>query len=281
MPGTGSAEREGAASPPQSAPTTPTQKSNNASSKAADSVEQHDFANPTLGIINNISRRTSTSGISSPSREGTPPPLPPRPQLSYLNSRPSTSHSIRKAPSRPQLVSKATTQLSLSNGQAFGTESRDDAPASDSAKQRTFLGLNLPSHSASDADDSASIRSYMPGAEGVGEGESILGEIMGQEEKTETEKTLLRSLGHKFADGQAESMFPPDPEFDAAFNREFDEIDSMSVDGSNEGLKCTVCLKVACADVVNRSCYAPMACETEAFLDSIECWKTHIQPTWR
>jgi hypothetical protein len=121
----------------------------------------------------------------------------------------------------------------------------------------------------------------MPGAEGVGEGESILGEIMGQEEKTETEKTLLRSLGHKFADSQAESMFPPDPGFDAAFNREFDEIDNMGVDGSNEGLTCTTCPEVACADVVNRSRYASMACKIEAFPHPIKRWEAHIQSTWR
>jgi hypothetical protein len=118
--------------------------------------------------------------------------------------------------------------------------------------------------------------SYMTRTEGMGEGESILGEIMGREEKTETEKTLLRSLGHKFVESEAQSMFPPDPQFDAAFNREFDDIEDMNVDGSNEGLAYTMCFEVACADVVNRSCYAPMACQTEAFLDLIECRQTHI-----
>ncbi|OAK99786.1 vacuolar fusion protein MON1 [Phaeosphaeriaceae sp. SRC1lsM3a] len=233
MPETGSAASEGAASPSQSAPTTPTQKSSNASSKKADNGEQHDFANPTLNIINNISRRTSASGLSSPSREGTPPPLPPRPQLGYLSSRPSTSHSIHKAPSRPQLVSKATTQLSLSNGQAFGNESRADMATVEDG-QRGFLGVSLPSHGAGEADDSASIVSYMPGTGALGEAESILGEVMGQEEKTETEKMLLRTLGHKLADSEAQSMFLPDPQFDAAFNCEFDEIEAIGESGSNE-----------------------------------------------
>ncbi|KAF1920387.1 trafficking protein Mon1-domain-containing protein [Ampelomyces quisqualis] len=233
MPETGSVECDGASSWPQSAPTTPTQKSSHGSLKKADDVAQHAFANPTLSIINGISRRTSTSGISSPSREGTPPPLPPRPQLGFLSSRPPTSHSLRKAPSRPQLVSKATTQLSLSNGQAFGTESRDDAPASDAAKQRSFLGVSRPSR-ASEADDNASVVSYMTRAEGVGEGESILGEMTGREEKTETEKTLLKSLGPNFIDSGAQSLFPPDAQFDAAFNREFDEMEDINGDGSNE-----------------------------------------------
>lgn len=196
-----------------------------------------------------------------------------------MSSRPSTSHSIRKAPSRPQLVSKATTHLSLSNGQAFGTESRDDT-ATIATKQRTFLGGNLASHSASDADDNASVKSFMPGVEGMGDGESIMGEVMGKEEKTDTEKTLLRTLWHKFADSEAQSMFPLDPDFDAAFGREFDEIEDMSTDGSNEGLTYTAYLEVACADAVNRSCHASMARETQAFPHLIECRKAHIQQTW-
>lgn len=279
MPETGSAEPEGAPSPSRSAPSTPTQASSNASTKA-DHVDQHDFANPTLNIINSISRRPSTSSIIAPSREGTPPPLPPRPQLGFLSSRPSTSHSIRKTPSRPQLVSKATTQLSLSNGQAFGTESRDDSPASSASKQRSFLGVNQPSNNASDVDDSASVRSYMP-REGAGDTESILGEVMGQQEKSATERTLLGALGHRFVDTEAQSMFPIDHDFEGAFNREFDEVEVMAADGSNEGQAYTMHVEIACADVVNRSCYAPVAGEIEALLDSVERWQAHIQQTRR
>jgi hypothetical protein len=170
----------------------------------------------------------------------------------------------------------------LSNGQAFGVEARDDSASSDAAtKQRSSIGVNLPSHSASDADDGASVRSYMPAGDSTVEVESILGEVMGRDEKTETEKTLLRSLGHKFVESEAQSMFPPDAEFDAAFDREFDDIESMSADGSNEGLAYTMHLDIACADVVNRGCYAPMACQTEAFPHPVQCWQTHIQQTWR
>jgi hypothetical protein len=269
MPETGSAESGGAD------PATPPQPSNDVMPKKADSVEQHDFANPTLNIINSLSRRASTSALSAPpSREGTPPPLPPRPRPGFLHARPSTSHSIhsiRKAPSRPQLVSKATTQLSLSNGQAFGSESRDDSASSNGTKQRSFLGANLHSHSASDADDGASVRSFVPAGDGAAGAESILGEVMDRDEKTETEKKLMRSLGHNFVESEAQSMFPPDAEFDVAFHREFDDIESLSADGSNEGLASALHLDVACADVVNRDCYAPMACQTEAFFDLVQC----------
>jgi hypothetical protein len=107
--------------------------------------------------------------------------------------------------------------------------------------------------------------------EGMGDTESILGEVMGQQEKSATEKTLLRSLGHKFVDSEAQSMFPPDPQFDAAFDHEFDEIEDMKPDGSNEGQTHTVPIDIARADVVNRSGYAPMACKAQAFPHSLEC----------
>jgi hypothetical protein len=166
----------------------------------------------------------------------------------------------------------------LSNGQAFSNDARDDALASSASKQHSFPGMmSMPSRNTSDADDSASVRSYMPGAEGEVETESILGEIMDQQEKSGTEKTLLRSLGHKFVDSEALSMFPSDPEFDAAFDREFDEVEDISTDGSNEGLAYSVCLKVARADVVNRGCYAPMACKAQAFPHLIECRQAHLQ----
>lgn len=277
---TGDAEPQTPTSEHGSAPTTPTQKSSNAStrSKQADNVEAHDFANPTLNIIRHFSRSTSTSSIAS--KEETPPPLPPRPQLGVLNSRPSTSHSTAHsiAPSRPQLLSKATTQLSYANSQARGSDSRDESLT---AKPRNFLDVHLPSRGASDTEDSASVRSYAPTIDAAGEAESILGEVMESQEKSEQERALLRSLGHKLVDAEAQSIFPPDPWFEKAFDREFDNIDEMKTDGSNEGQAYVMCLQVASADVENRSCYAPVARETEAFPHPLECRQAHIQPAWR
>jgi hypothetical protein len=123
-----------------------------------------------------------------------------------------------------------------------------------------------------DADDSSSIRSYAPTIGAGGYTESILGEVMGPEEKSEQEKSLLKSLGHKFVDAEAQSMFPPDPYFEAAFKLEFEEIDEMAEDGSNEGPSHAVYLGLAPADVVNRSCYAALARQTEAFPHPLECW---------
>ncbi|CAI9625972.1 unnamed protein product [Alternaria burnsii] len=214
-----------------SSPTTPTQESSNGSAKSmtGEPIEQQDFANPTLSIIRSFSRSTSTGSLAS--KEEAPPPLPPRPGLGLL-SRPSTSHST--APGRPQLLSKATTQLSVARTQAFATDAKDESPTSSGPKPRDVVGANLGSHNLSDADDSASIRSYAPTIEAAGYQESILGEVMGQVEKSEQEKSLLRTLRHKFVDAEAQGMFPPDPHFEAAFHREFDDVDDMAMDGSNE-----------------------------------------------
>ncbi|CAN9155435.1 unnamed protein product [Alternaria alternata] len=236
---TGNAEPQTPISEGPSSPTTPTQKSSNGSAKSmtGEPIEQQDFANPTLSIIRSFSRSTSTGSLAS--KEEAPPPLPPRPGLGLLSrpglgllSRPSTSHST--APGRPQLLSKATTQLSVARTQAFATDAKDELPTSSGPKPRDVLGANLGSHNLSDADDSASIRSYAPTIEAAGYQESILGEVMGQVEKSEQEKSLLRTLGHKFVDAEAQSMFPPDPYFEAAFHREFDDVDDMAMDGSNE-----------------------------------------------
>ncbi|KAF1946473.1 DUF254-domain-containing protein [Clathrospora elynae] len=226
---TGTAEPQMPTAEGPSSPTTPTQKSSNASSESrkAEKAEQQDFANPTLHIIRHFSRSTSDSSLVS--REGTPPPLPPRsrPRLDSFASRPGTSHST--APSRPQLLSKATTQLSVATTQAFGADSRDDSP-----KTRNFPGAKQAQRHVSDAEDGASIRSYAPVTDMVVEIESLLSEVLGQQEQSEQEKALLRSLAPKFVDTAAQSMFPPDPDFDAAFNREFDAVDELAPDGSNE-----------------------------------------------
>ncbi|KAI4955535.1 Vacuolar fusion protein mon1 [Alternaria rosae] len=228
---TGNAEPQTPISEGPSSPTTPTQKSSNASAKSitGEPIEQQDFANPTLSIIRNFSRSTSASSVAT--KEETPPPLPPRPALGLL-SRPSTSHST--APGRPQLLSKATTQLSVARTQAFAIDAKDESPTSSGPKTRDVLGASLGAHNLSDADDGASIRSYAPTIEAAGYQESLLGEVMGQAEKSEQEESLLRTLGHRFVDAEAQSMFPPDPYFEEAFRREFDEVDEMAMDGSNE-----------------------------------------------
>jgi hypothetical protein len=265
---------------PNDAPNDPAPPVIDDAPKKTDGVEQHDFANPTLGIIGNASRRASYSGATSPSREGTPPPLPPRPQrgVPSFSSRPASSHSVARRPSRPQLVSKATTQLSVTNTQAYGSDSRDDSISPASSKPRHVLP-NLSSNATSEADDSASIRSDAPTIAEAG-GESILGEIVDTTEKSRQEETLLRSLGHRFNDAERQSMFPPDPDFESAFGREFDDVDDMAADGSNEGQRDVRCPCLLCTDTHRRTSHAAMASEAEALPNPLERGKAHLQSAW-
>ena len=258
-----SAELPVAGTAAKSAPTTPT-------TKKSDNVEQQEFVNPTINFIQSLSRKTSTSALSTISREGTPPPLPPRPRnISY--SRPPTSHST--APSRPQLVSKATTQLTYADSHGHQNDSREGSPVP-RPKTRSYFGLNIgTSHYTSDVDDSASVRSVAPTLEGGLEAESMLGEVRGV-----PEKSLLRSLGHSFVDRESESMFPPDADFEAAFNAEFEDVEEMQADGSNEGQRFCLYLGVACADSMNRGCYAPMARQTKTLPHPFQRGETYIQP---
>ena len=283
MPATGKTKPQSQPSPSDTLNNHTTPISDHAS-KTAEHVEQHDFINPTLNIIGNASRSPSYSEASSPSREGTPPPLPPRPQLDIpsFTSRPVSSHSVTRAPShlvtrapsRPQLVSKATTQLSVTNTQAFGSESRDDSTSSACSKPRNLLP-NLSSNATSDGDESASVKSHAPT---IAEGESLLGEVMDMTEKSKQEETLLRSLGHRFEDSESQSMFPPDPDFESAFDCEFDNVDDMAADGSNQGQNYMLYQCVVCTDTYNRTDYAAMAGKAEALLDSFECRETYLQP---
>lgn len=260
-----SAESPAADSAPQPSP--PRKRDN--------AVEQHDFANPTLSIIHSLSRKTSTSALSTISRESTPPPLPPRPRnITLLDSRPTTSHST--GPTRPQLVSKATTQLSYADSQVHQNEARESSPASRPPKARSYFGLNLgSSRNTSDVEDTASVRSVAPTLDGGLEAESMLAGVVGESDKS---KPLLRSLGHGFADRQSDTLFPPDADFEAAFNTEFEDVDEIQADGSNEGQGPLLYLGVACADAPNRACYAPMARQIEAFFDPLERRQAHIQP---
>lgn len=88
------------------------------------------------------------------------------------------------------------------------------------------------SRSGSEAEDSASTKSLAPTLEIGGDAESILGEVLGEQEKA-----VLKSLGRSF-DGlslRSEIIFPCDPDFEEAFEHEFDEVDEIKADGSNEG----------------------------------------------
>ncbi|KAF2838536.1 DUF254-domain-containing protein [Patellaria atrata CBS 101060] len=165
---------------------------------------------------------------AAPSRETTPPPLPPRPKIyGLLGDRPPTSGGLRVPSSakRPGLQSKATTALSL--GELHAQTNRDGSPASCQTRARGR------SRSGSEVDDSASIRSFAPTMQADGDIESLLGEVLG-----DSEIQTWKIMGPQFPGGQSQgaSIFGNGPEFEEAFEHEFDELTELETDGSNEEL---------------------------------------------
>ncbi|KAH7036414.1 trafficking protein Mon1-domain-containing protein [Macrophomina phaseolina] len=167
-----------------------------------------------------------------PSREGTPPPLPPRPR--NLTTKASTdsfrfSASANGSP-RPALQSKATTALSIPGVQSY-SDSLRDAVSSPSSRHFSFSSARLgPSRSGSDAGDTTSVRSYVPTLEAGTDVENILGEVI-----AEQDSSIWKSLGRDFPAVENEAaLFPEDPLFRRAFEQEFDELEDFRPDGSNE-----------------------------------------------
>ncbi|KAF2087181.1 DUF254-domain-containing protein, partial [Saccharata proteae CBS 121410] len=172
------------------------------------------------------------------SREGTPPPLPPRRKHSSLSvtsaSAPrSSSESFRlsSGSARPPLVSKATTALSYTDVQSYGdvTKQRNAASAS---RQASYNNLKHLSKSGGNSEDSASIRSVAPNPDAGHEIESILEDVL-DGQATPAWRAMskhFKGLGLY----QEETLFPDDPGFENAFQREFDELQESRADGSNE-----------------------------------------------
>jgi vacuolar fusion protein MON1 len=177
------------------------------------------------------------------SREGTPPPLPPRPSLletpkprphspaaslriTTISSRPPSS-------SRAPLPSRATTALSLADVHVQSHAADDELRASPTSHQIGFSGLRYGnSRRGSEGDDTASLRSYAPTLEAAGDMESMLGDVP-HEQGTPGYKPLTPKARGKGID--EDDLFPSDPVFHEAFEHEFDELDDITSDGLNEG----------------------------------------------
>ena len=175
------------------------------------------------------------SGPEDPS-EATSPPLPERPNLvERKNALGAGSFRLSRRTSRPQLLSQATTALSLADAH---TQARWDgratqtSPASGELSRKPSLPQlgRFVSNPARDTDESASVRSFAPTLDAKADGESILGDIV--EEPTSTPWRAL--------DVQAEQEQP----FDEALGTddfapvqiqdELKDLQDLEVDGSNE-----------------------------------------------
>ena len=200
--------------------------------------------------VSQSSRPTQFSVDFQSLDEASKPSLPPRRATLGLMGSPtsqkSSTHSLRvpKRTPRPSLQGTATTAVTLTD---IHTHLRSDGPPRTPARSLRSMSSRMSlrsmradvstpsgqyrSRAASEADETASLRSSAPTA-GMTDAESILGDIL---------LTDQRSPGWKVLSEQSEkgSGIPVVP-FDlgeptADFNREFDEIPDIDADGSNEG----------------------------------------------
>lgn len=170
------------------------------------------------------------------SREMTPPPLPPRPNLDLLDERAQTKGSLRlpKRGSRPQLLSKATTALSYVGA---GTQAHRDgqsmqsSPASRATSRRQSFVGRFASQNRSDGDDSNSIVSFAPTLGAAGDMESLLGDVA-----TDQASPAWRSLSAQIErDDPFKHVTLEDDLYSLRIRHEFDELEAYVADSSNEG----------------------------------------------
>lgn len=167
------------------------------------------------------------------------PPLPPRPNTIGLlggSNALSKTLQIPRRPSRPQLQSTATTALQLTDIQTYSksdgsratyAQSAISTPSRRSSRYNSPAGHPRKSYNGSEENDSTSIRSFAP-AVGLGDVEAILGEVLSPEE---------HGLMYNFWDGEGRAAEPIDHEATSDFSTEFDELEDIDADGSNEGKK--------------------------------------------
>ncbi|KAF2760799.1 DUF254-domain-containing protein [Pseudovirgaria hyperparasitica] len=209
-----------------------TEQTSDAAQEAHKSITSEDPNSPlpTDGTDDNDALQSTSEPVLDVSRENTPPPLPPRPRQrpdDIQHGSKTLAVPVRGA--RPHLQSKATTALSLQDVHTQ-SESRRNSYSAHVSRKRSIISLRKGrSRSGSEVDDVASIKSYAPTL-GVGaDVESILGEVLKNQE------TGLRSLSEHFALSQQQDvLFPADPEFEEAYLHEFDSLTDVESDNMNE-----------------------------------------------
>jgi len=177
------------------------------------------------------------------SREPSPPPLPPRPaQVQHpLDGVVAWKGSLHasKGSTRPQLLSKTTTALSLTDIHTLvhgnTTYEGTPSPLLRTPSRQTSIsnfGRRL-SHEKRDVNDKAGDTSVIGYAPMLEAGQQIEGFPSGSFESPTLDDTDTHSRdGNLFQAAQHEDVL-----FNAQFRREFDELEEVKEDGSNEGVR--------------------------------------------
>ncbi|OAT09793.1 vacuolar fusion protein mon1 [Blastomyces gilchristii SLH14081] len=207
------------------------------SKKNGDKLPGIDMENSSLSIPDPLQNNmdTACSGSSGETAE-VPPALPPRPTIVSFEKQQVTAGSSSKIrpSSMHNLQSKPTTALSITD---INTQNMPDGSsdlyASTAGKVvpgvtigSRLSGTYLRSRRGSDAGDSISVRSFVPGGENSDDA-SLFGDfpVIGGEEFSWTE-------GGEHA-GNRDLLESEDEEVDYDFENEFDAVDEVEPDGSN------------------------------------------------
>ena len=169
------------------------------------------------------------------SSELTPPPLPPRPGLSdRLQTSGAGSLRFSKQASRPQLQSQATTALSLAD---FHTQSHLEPTSLQSSPAGGAVSRNISfthfgrfaSNTNSDVDDSASLKSFAPTLDVKLDGESLLGDVVG--DATPAWKALSAQIER---DNPFDAALTHDDVLNIQMQHEFSSLAPLDEDSADE-----------------------------------------------
>lgn len=193
--------------------------------EAAESTPTQEHPNPTLELPSE-DQKGYTLDQSQPPRST---------NLDLLDERGTGSLKLSKRPSRPNLQARATTALSLADAQSDvpqdNSSPRSFVQSISRRPSHAYLGRSV-SRAASEAGDTSSLLSYAPSVDFGGPTESLIGEIVSHP-ATPAWKALSAQLE---IDNPFDRIFSEDDVFSDRFSQEFDEVEDVNRDGSNEEL---------------------------------------------
>ena len=173
-----------------------------------------------------VAPATEHDGNGDEQEDSSPPPLPPRPiaAAGQLES-PTGSLRVLKSSTRPALLSKATTALSVANmhaGSPTDTMNKRTLRPSNSISTLSQYGARRKS-SLGDTGSIRSIRSILPSHSSGADVESLLGDMIEPVELgTDVDENIFESRQHD------------DAQFEGLFEHEFNELEDLEPDGANE-----------------------------------------------
>lgn len=183
---------------------------------------------PNDGGLEVVEARPIDSGSEgrSASSEGSPPPLPPRPNTLGLLDEGGASLRVPRSTTQSNLQSKATTAVSLTDigSNSGGKENNHAHGLAENLRAKASLS-HIASSRASETGDSASIRSSIPHAD-PGEADHVFSDFVVSDEPVVQQDSsgLLR-----FPEFQADDV-------EDGFASEFESVGNVEEDGNNEGV---------------------------------------------